>query len=226
MKTIEPRPLYIVRLNPADLLTLSGLLTSGLAILSALHGFYPLATAWLFLGMLGDALDGRLARRLKLERPFGRYLDGFMDMQIYLVAPALILYLQGFDGFWLLFLLLMMGCGCTRLAVFNDIGNIREGNELAYLGMPVFWNLFLLGAYQWLAPWLPMLLLHGLLALALVGLSHAMLWHRPFFKFKRLSHILGLCLGGFVLLTLLQWLVGVPHELFGVPHEFLGVPHA
>lgn len=210
MNSSNPAPSarYIIRLNPVDLLTLSGLLTSGLAILSALHGLYPLAGAWLFLAMLGDALDGMLARRFKLERPFGRYLDGFMDMQIYLLAPALIFYLQGFDGFWLPFLLLLLGCGCTRLAVFNDIGNISEGDHLAYLGMPVFWSVFILGAYQWLALWLPPFWLHLLLALSLSAFGHAMLLRRPFFKFKRLSHILGLCLGGFALLLLLQWLLG------------------
>jgi CDP-diacylglycerol---serine O-phosphatidyltransferase len=211
MKSLDTPSLYIVRLNPADLVTLSGLLTSGLALLSALNGLFPLACAWLFLAMLGDALDGMLARHLKLERPFGRYLDGFVDMQIYLVSPALILYLQGFDGLWMCFLLLLMGCGCTRLAVFNDIGNIREGDELAYLGMPVFWNLFLLAGFQLLVLWLPPLLLHSLLAIALVAFSHAMLWRRPFFKFKRLSHIFALCLGGFAVLATLQWLVGGAH---------------
>lgn len=207
MKPIDPPSRYIIRLNPADMLTLTGLLTSALAILSALHGLYALASAWLFLAMLGDALDGMVARRLKIERPFGRYLDGFMDMLIYLVAPALILYLQGFDGAWGLFLLLLIGCGCTRLAVFNDIGNIREGNELAYLGMPVFWSLFGLGAYQLLVLWLPPLWLHALLAVAIVAFGNAMLLRRPFFKFKRLGSILTLTLGGFVLLAALQWLL-------------------
>ncbi|MES2818134.1 MAG: CDP-alcohol phosphatidyltransferase family protein [Pseudomonadota bacterium] len=205
MKPTDATSRYIVRLNPADMLTLTGLVTSALAILCALHGLFALASGWLFISMLGDALDGKLARRLKIERPFGRYLDGFMDMQIYLVAPSLILYLQGFDGAWGLFLLLMIGCGCTRLAVFNDIGNIREGNELAYLGMPVFWSVFGLGAYQVLVLWLPPLWLHALLAVAIVAFANAMLLRRPFFKFKRLSHIFALTLGGFVLLALLQW---------------------
>lgn len=202
-----PPSRYIIRLNRVDLLTLCGLLSSGLAILSALHGLYALASAWLFLAMLGDALDGIWARKLKLERPFGRYLDGFMDMQIYLLAPALIFYLQGFDGAWLVFLLLLQGCGCIRLAVFNEIGNIQECDGLAYLGMPVFWSVFILGGYQLLAPWLPALWLHSLLALTLAAFSHAMLLRRPFFKFKQLSHIYGLTLGGCALLLLLQWLL-------------------
>jgi len=203
---------FIIQLNRVDLLTLSGLITSGLALVSALDGMYLLATALLFLAMLGDALDGIWARKRKIERAFGRYLDGFMDMQIYLLSPALVLYLQGFDGVWLVPLLALIGCGCIRLSVFNDIGNIQESDGLAYLGMPVFWSVFILGAYQLLAlcP-LPLSWLHSLLALVLLVFSYAMLLRKPFFKFKRLSHIFGLTLGGFALMLLLQWLTGSAH---------------
>src|SRR5690606_1298780 len=108
-------------------------LTSALAAVNALHGRWYLGTALLFLAMLGDALDGLLARRMGLTRAFGRYLDGFMDVLIYLAVPALVFYLSGFNGAWGAVLLLMIACGCVRLAVFNDIGNIEDGGGLAYL---------------------------------------------------------------------------------------------
>jgi CDP-diacylglycerol--serine O-phosphatidyltransferase len=191
---------YIIRPNPVDLLTLSGVITSALAVAVTLKGHYYLATGILFIAMLGDALDGMLARRLGLERNFGRYLDGFMDVLIYLVAPSLILYLQGFSGAWSACLLLMLACGCTRLAVFNDIGNIQENNGLAYLGMPVFWSNFILAGYLLLGMLkVPAGLLHPLLAVTLIAFSHAMLRRKPFFKFSKLSHILVLTLGGALL---------------------------
>lgn len=191
---------YIIRPNPVDLLTLSGVITSALAVAVTLKGHYYLATGILFIAMLGDALDGMLARRLGLERNFGRYLDGFMDVLIYLVAPSLILYLQGFSGIWSACLLLMLACGCTRLAVFNDIGNIQENNGLAYLGMPVFWSNFILAGYLLLGMLkVPAGLLHPLLAVTLIAFSHAMLRRKPFFKFSKLSHILVLTLGGALL---------------------------
>lgn len=205
---------YIIQLNRVDLITLSGVLTTSLAVACMLQGYFHLATSLLFLAMLGDALDGMLARRLKLERNFGRYLDGFMDELIYLVAPALLFYLHGFNGFWSVFLLAMLVAGCTRLAVFNDIGNIKESSEensgLAYLGMPVFWSVFILAGYLLLALVLPAFWLHALLALALLLFSHAMVWRRPFFKFKKLSHILILTIGG-SLLFLGQHLMKVVH---------------
>lgn len=205
---------YIIRLNPVDWLTISGVLTSSLAAAAVLQHHFLLATALLYLAMLGDALDGMLARKWGLERNFGRYLDGFMDVLIYLVTPALLLYAQGFDGLWSIFLLMMLGAGCVRLAVFNDIGNIKEGDGLAYLGMPVFWSLFILAAYLIIevicGQALPRVWLNAGLALALAAFSHAMVWRRPFFKFKKLWHILTITLGGAALFFALH-LLGVAH---------------
>ena len=169
----------------------------GLAVASALSHQFLLATSLLYLAMLGDALDGMLARRFGLTRHFGRYLDGFMDVLIYLVAPSLVFYLHGFDGAWSLCLLAMLGAGCTRLSVFNEIGNVvNEDQGLAYLGMPVFWSLFILAAYLLLALVLPAPWLHGLLAVALLSFSGAMVLKQPFFKFKQLWQILLITLGG------------------------------
>ena len=190
---------FIIRLNWVDCITLSGVFTSSLAVLAALNGYIYLCAALLFLAMLGDALDGLLARKFKLERNFGRYLDGFMDILIYLVAPCLALYLHGFNGVWALSLLPVLLCGSTRLAVFNDIGNIQESNGLAYLGMPVFWSVFIFGAFLWLETLLPQTLNYSLLTISLVVFSYAMIIRKPFFKFKKLWHILLLTLGNSVL---------------------------
>lgn len=200
---------FIIRLNRVDCLTLSGVASASLAVACFLERQFFLGTALLFLAMLGDALDGLLARRLGLVRNFGRYLDGFMDVLIYLVAPALGCYLMGFSGVWSVFLLAMLMAGCIRLAVFNDIGNLQEEGGLAYLGMPVFWSVFLLAGFELLAFVLPTPLLFGALAVALSLFSLAMLWHRPFFKFKKLSHILGLTVGGAALFLALHLSGGV-----------------
>lgn len=202
---------YIVRLNPVDVLTLSGVLTCGVAVACMLQGHFFLATSALYLAMLGDALDGMWARRLGLERSFGRYLDGFMDVLIYLVAPSLLFYLQGFNGLWALCLLAMVAAGCVRLSVFNDIGNLQESTGLAYLGMPVFWSLFILGPYLLLSHVVPAFWLHVTLAVVLSLFSHAMLLRRPFFKFKKLWHILVLTLGGSALWLALHFVLGAPH---------------
>jgi phosphatidylserine synthase len=203
---------YIIRLNPVDCLTLSGVVTSMAALALGLKGLSYLATALLYIAMLGDALDGLLARKYKLQRPFGRYLDGFMDVLIYLVTPAFLLYTHGMDGYWAIPLLVMIACGCVRLAVFNDIGNIQEETGgLAYLGMPVFWSIFLLSGFLLLDFVLPPLWLNALMTLTLLAFSHAMLRRRPFFKFKKLSQILGITLGGVLVFAALHWSGKVPY---------------
>ncbi|HNL36523.1 MAG TPA: CDP-alcohol phosphatidyltransferase family protein [Agitococcus sp.] len=186
---------FIIRLNWVDLITLSGVFTASLAVIAALNQAIYLCASLLFLAMLGDALDGLLARKYQLERNFGRYLDGFMDVLIYLVAPCLALYLHGFNGWWAICLWPVLLSGCVRLAVFNDIGNIQESNGLAYLGMPVFWSVFIFGAFLWLEIFIGKTLSYSLLAFSLLLFSYAMVIRRPFFKFKKLWHILLLTLG-------------------------------
>ncbi|MCJ8169127.1 CDP-alcohol phosphatidyltransferase family protein [Atopomonas sediminilitoris] len=195
---------WIIHLNRVDALTLSGIVTSTLAAALALGGAPLLAIACLFIAMLGDALDGIWARRLGITRVFGRYLDGFLDTFIYLAVPALVFWQLGFSGAWAMGLWPLLMAGVVRLAVFNDIGNIDEGSGLAYLGMPVFWSIFLLAGFALLTLLVPQWLANSLLALCLLAFSAAMLWRRAFFKFKRLSHILALTLGGALLFCVLH----------------------
>src|SRR3990167_4956779 len=96
---------FIVRLNRVDCLTLSSVVTTALATAMTLDQHFNLAMALLFVAMGCDGLDGMLARKWGLARNFGRYLDGFMDVLIYLVSPALLAYQSGFNGAWGLFIL-------------------------------------------------------------------------------------------------------------------------
>jgi len=193
-KNLDSR--LIVRLNRVDYITLSSVITTCFAVAAALEGYLFFATGLLYLAMLADAYDGILARKYGLERPFGRYLDGFMDVLIYLVAPSIIWYLSGFTGLYGIFLILLISVGCIRLSVFNEVGNIEESDGLSYLGMPVFWSVFILGIGKLLSLLLPETLLFILLALTLVAFSYCMLYRARFFKFKSMNQILLITLGG------------------------------
>ena len=195
---------FIVKLNFVDYITLSSVITTSFAVVSALEGYLYFATALLCIAMLADAYDGILARKYGVERSFGRYLDGFMDVLIYLVSPSIIWYLSGFTGWYGIFLMLMMGAGCIRLSVFNEVGNIEESDGLSYLGMPVFWSVFILGIGKVLSLWLPQTILFILLAATLCIFSFCMLYRARFFKFKSMNQILGITLGGASLFTLIE----------------------
>lgn len=186
---------FICRLSLPDCLTLTGMVIALGGIGTALSGAVWLSISLLYLAMLADALDGKLARWLGCERPFGRYLDGFCDLLLYLVAPALIFYLSGYRG-GAFFLVLMVVCGALRLSRFNESGNITHNAALAYLGMPVFWSLFILSGWSLLALFLPPPVCGWLLSVALTLFSLAMILDRPFPKFSSLITLVPLCLSG------------------------------
>jgi len=196
--------MFIVKLNFVDYVTLSSVVTTSLSVAFALEGYLYFATGLLFIAMLADAYDGILARKYGTERPFGRYLDGFMDVLIYLVSPSVIWYLSGFTGWYCFFLMLMIASGCIRLSVFNEVGNIQESDGLSYLGMPVFWSVFILGIGKVLSLWMNQNLLFVLLAVTLSIFSFFMLYRARFFKFKSLNQILGITLGGAILFVLIE----------------------
>lgn len=142
----EPaRGLFIVDLTLADWMTVTGHALVWIALWCALTRKLEFAIALLQIAMLIDALDGLVARRLGIARPFGRYLGSFVDLINYTVVPPVILWQLGFRGIEAQAVLLVFStCGLLRLSKFNEVGNIRQDGQLAYLGLPVFWVHFAL----------------------------------------------------------------------------------
>ncbi|ODS23832.1 hypothetical protein AB835_06725 [Candidatus Endobugula sertula] len=174
---------FIIRLNWVDGITLSGFVLANIAIYCAIHHAFNLALGWLFLSVLADAFDGVLARKFGTERNFGRYLDSFVDCAIYLAAPSFIWYQVGYSQpHHLLVILLFLSSGIIRLAVFNDVGNIKNTDKLSYWGLPVFWSVFLTAAYYSLANVVSTTVLNPILSIVLVIYSLLMLKNATFYK--------------------------------------------
>ncbi len=131
---------FIVVLNVADLLSLCALLSALTALACSLSGQFDFAIAALFVAAAFDFMDGPVARAMDITRDFGRYLDGFVDTVIYLLTPAVFLYLRGWnEPGYLAVLLLLIGCGFVRLSVFNQVGNVRStAGAPAYLDLRRF----------------------------------------------------------------------------------------
>lgn len=201
------KSLTIVSLNRVDILTLSGMFLSCCSCALALKGQYAFSMSFLFMAMLADAFDGILARKYGLTRDFGRYLDGFVDVFDYLVVPSIFLYMWGFNTWYDgLILVLFMMSGIVRLSVFNEIGNINEGDGLSYLGMPVFWSVLGLGGIYILSWITGKAVLFPLIAILLVLFSAMMVYNRPFYKFKNPKTIF-MFVFGCAILFFLQGLV-------------------
>jgi CDP-diacylglycerol--serine O-phosphatidyltransferase len=140
----KSRPYFIVSLSWVDGVTLTGLLLACLGLLAALHGLLSLAIALMLLGMFIDMLDGVLARasfNVRGETEFGRYLDSFCDVFIYLVLPLLILYQFGMqDWLSLVAIFAFFVGGVLRLSRFNMTGAVEEGGVKYHLGLQVYWS--------------------------------------------------------------------------------------
>lgn len=137
-------PLTFLRLAPADWVTLGSLVLACGSLLAALRLQLSLAIALMALAMLTDMLDGPVARRTTGPRPFGTQLDSFIDVFVYLVAPALILYQLGLrDPLSLAGLLAYCAAGVLRLSHFNLVGAephpLRPG-VVRHVGLPVIWS--------------------------------------------------------------------------------------
>ena len=108
----------------------TGCLFSGFyAIVAAIDGNYDRAGLAVFLAMLCDTLDGRVARMTKTATELGVQFDSLADVLTFGIAPIALMYSWGIAaalpegsqahamGVFLLFMYLM--CGAFRLARFN-----------------------------------------------------------------------------------------------------------
>src|SRR3977135_4650950 len=85
----------------------TGCVVSGFyAIVAAIDKHFAAAGAAIFVAMIFDTLDGRMARLTKTESAFGKEYDSLADMVSFGVAPAIVAYQWGvvriaeFGHFW------------------------------------------------------------------------------------------------------------------------------
>ncbi len=105
-----------------NLITTGSLFAGFYAIVAALDGrFY--AAAWaIFVSLVLDGLDGRIARITKSTSGFGVQYDSLADLVAFGVAPSLLVYLwalREFQQFGYIAAFLYVVCGALRLARFN-----------------------------------------------------------------------------------------------------------
>ncbi len=120
------RPRRAIYLLP-NLFTTAALLAGFYAVIAALDGQFGNAAISVFVAMILDGLDGRVARLTNTSSAFGGEYDSLADMVSFGVAPALIVYLWSLqslvgDGLgqlgWVA-AFLYVACTALRLARFN-----------------------------------------------------------------------------------------------------------
>lgn len=75
-----------------NLFTIGALFAGFYAIVAALTGMYDHAAISIFIAIIMDGLDGRVARLTNTVTAFGAELDSLSDMVSFGVAPALVMY--------------------------------------------------------------------------------------------------------------------------------------
>lgn len=105
-----------------NLITTAGLFCGFFAIVRATQGQFQDAALFLFIAMLMDGLDGRIARWTNTESDFGKEYDSLADMICFGLTPALVAYewsLHGIGKLGWLGAFLFVIATALRLARFN-----------------------------------------------------------------------------------------------------------
>lgn len=112
------RGIYIL----PSLFTTANLFAGFFAIVQAMNGSFEYAPLAIFIAMVLDMLDGRIARLTHTESDFGAQYDSLVDMVSFGLAPALVMYEWALSGMgklgWLAAFIYTAGAG-LRLARFN-----------------------------------------------------------------------------------------------------------
>ena len=75
-----------------NLLTTTGLFAGFYSIVAAMHNRFEMAAVAIFIAIVMDGLDGRVARLTNTSSDFGAEYDSLSDMVCFGLAPALVMY--------------------------------------------------------------------------------------------------------------------------------------
>ena len=134
-----------------NLFTIIALFAGFYAIVQAMSGRFEQAAIAIFVAMVFDGLDGRVARLTRTQSAFGAELDSLSDMVSFGVAPALVVYVWALQDFALVEKTSVLGpwlssklgwiaafvycaCAALRLARFNTTLDVAD--KRFFQGLP------------------------------------------------------------------------------------------
>lgn len=131
----QSRGIYLL----PNLFTTAGLFAGFYAIVAAIRGDFESAAIAIFVAMVMDGLDGRIARMTNTQSDFGAEYDSLADMVSFCLAPALVIYqwaLLGTGKFGWMVAFVYAACGALRLARFNTQVGIADKRYFQGLASP------------------------------------------------------------------------------------------
>ncbi|HZJ92897.1 MAG TPA: CDP-diacylglycerol--serine O-phosphatidyltransferase [Thiopseudomonas sp.] len=117
-RKVRHRGVYLL----PNLFTTANLFAGFYSIMCAINGNFTVAAATVFVAMVLDGLDGRVARMTNTQSAFGAEYDSLSDMVAFGLAPAIIAYqwaLSELGKVGLTIAFIYVACAALRLARFN-----------------------------------------------------------------------------------------------------------
>ncbi|GAB2709300.1 CDP-diacylglycerol--serine O-phosphatidyltransferase [Aliiglaciecola aliphaticivorans] len=122
-----------------NLLTTAGLFSGFYAVVASMNGRFEAAAVAIFVAMIFDGLDGRVARMTNTQSEFGAEYDSMADMVSFGMAPALVAYNWGLTDLgkvgWLAAFIYVAGAA-LRLARFNTQLGVADKRFFQGLASP------------------------------------------------------------------------------------------
>ncbi|WP_407659330.1 CDP-diacylglycerol--serine O-phosphatidyltransferase [Marinomonas sargassi] len=120
-----------------NLFTTAALFSGFYSIIAAMNGDFSGAAVAIFISMVFDALDGRVARLTHTQSAFGAEYDSLSDMVSFGIAPALIVFTWALEPLekigWITAFVYAVGAA-LRLARFNTMIGVEE--KRYFTGLP------------------------------------------------------------------------------------------
>lgn len=122
-----------------NLLTTAGLFSGFYAVVSSMNDNFANAAIAIFIAMIFDGLDGRVARMTNTQSDFGAEYDSMADMVSFGIAPALVAYnwaLNDMGKLGWLAAFVFVACAALRLARFNTQVGVADKRYFQGLASP------------------------------------------------------------------------------------------
>ena len=199
-----------------SLLTTGNLFCGFFALLLSVDGRYREAAFAIFVAMVMDMLDGRVARLMKATSQFGVEFDSLADVVSFCVAPAFLIYSFALSDLgrpaWFGAFLFVI-CGALRLARFNVYTGVSDRRYFVGLSTPaaagvVCAAVLLLQGVE-LVRWIQVSLAVGTYVVALLMVSTFRYWSFKEIEFARRRPVRTL-----LIVVLGVMIVATRHELF------------
>ncbi|MEO9653672.1 CDP-diacylglycerol--serine O-phosphatidyltransferase [Marinomonas sp.] len=120
-----------------NLFTTAALFSGFYSIIAAMNGEFSNASVAIFISMVFDGLDGRVARMTRTQSAFGAEYDSLADMVSFGIAPALVVFTWSLAPLgkvgWIAAFIYAVGAA-LRLARFNTMVGIEE--KRYFTGLP------------------------------------------------------------------------------------------